>query len=89
LTQEGIPKAFGFDSVDASENKKFYLDYLDTLSSLDFAKTYKQQSFAAMNAKTGDKVLDVGCGVGDDVLSLAKIVGGGTDEQSELIVATL
>jgi len=75
VPEETQERVSGFDKVDAAVDRQFYLDYLDTLTSLDFAKVYKQQTFVAMNVKPGHTVLDVGCGTGDDVIQLAKLVG--------------
>jgi SAM-dependent methyltransferase len=38
-------------------------------------KEYKRRTFELMAARAGNRVLDVGCGRGDDVLALARIVG--------------
>jgi ubiquinone/menaquinone biosynthesis C-methylase UbiE len=75
LANETLDRGSGFHSVDASMNRGYFVDYLDTLSSQGFARAYKQQTFMAMKVKAGDKVLDVGCGTGEDVVSLAKMVG--------------
>ncbi len=49
--------------------------YLDTVSATGFAATYKRQTFELMHAGPGARVLDVGCGTGDDVVALARLVG--------------
>lgn len=49
--------------------------YLDTVTSTDFAKNYKSRTYQALEIKSGDILLDVGCGTGDDVIALAAMVG--------------
>jgi SAM-dependent methyltransferase len=49
--------------------------YLDTVTATNFAQEYKRRTYQALNPQPGDWLLDVGCGAGDDVMALAKIVG--------------
>lgn len=49
--------------------------YLDTVSATSFAADYKQQTYELLGIRLGSRVLDVGCGTGDDVLAMAGIVG--------------
>ncbi len=46
-----------------------------TLNSLPYFQDYKRKSFNLMNARTGSRVLEVGCGLGFDAIALARIVG--------------
>ncbi len=50
-------------------------DYLETTSRI--VAPIKAQSYAQMRIQAGQRVLDVGCGVGIDVMALAQLVGGG------------
>jgi SAM-dependent methyltransferase len=49
--------------------------YLDSVSAM--AQDYKRRTFALLDAHPGARILDVGCGPGDDVRALADLVGGG------------
>lgn len=51
--------------------------YLDTVSATSFAKQYKALSYEAMGARAGARLLDVGCGPGDDALAMARLVQPG------------
>jgi len=69
------PSAREFGDVDKSKDKPYFIDYLDFVRTRVAVKEGKELSFSLLALKPGDSVLDVGCGTGDDVLSLAKIVG--------------
>ncbi len=66
--------------------------YLDTLSATEFAQAYKRQSFELLDVQEGGWVLDVGCGLGDDVRMLAQRVGRtgrvlGVDNDAAMVAA--
>jgi SAM-dependent methyltransferase len=62
-----------FSDVDASGKPKEMIAYLDDVTR--YIADAKRASLAALDLKPGDAVLDVGCGVGDDVRALCEIVG--------------
>jgi ubiquinone/menaquinone biosynthesis C-methylase UbiE len=49
--------------------------YLDTVSATQFARDYKRRTFELLNPRPGARFLDVGCGTGEDVIELARLVG--------------
>lgn len=49
--------------------------YPDALSALSFFQTYKRRTFELLSVRPGHRILDVGCGTGDDARSLATLVG--------------
>jgi SAM-dependent methyltransferase len=65
----------GWQAVDASGEAPAYIDYLRTVSAVVAVQRYKRTTIELMEAKPGDRVLDVGCGRGDEVRALAEIVG--------------
>lgn len=65
----------GFSRVDQTGDPDYYVRYLDTTTALEFMQKLKQQTYEEMGARSGAKLLDVGCGTGDDVRALAGIVG--------------
>ncbi|MFC1975206.1 methyltransferase domain-containing protein [Chloroflexota bacterium] len=42
---------------------------------MEFIQTYKRQTYDLMEIEQGHRILDVGCGIGDDVLGMAEMVG--------------
>ena len=68
-------KAHAFDAVDKAKDTSYFTEYLDTVRGMEAAKAYKELSFSLMALKQGHRVLDVGCGTGEDVLAMARIVG--------------
>jgi SAM-dependent methyltransferase len=65
----------GFENVDRTSDPAARVSYLDAVAALEGARAYKQHSFALMRLKPGDTVLELGCGTGDDLRSLAELVG--------------
>lgn len=48
--------------------------YLDTVTGLEAIREYKHRSHRLLHPKQGDRILDAGCGAGDDVRMLAERV---------------
>jgi SAM-dependent methyltransferase len=65
----------GWDEVDRTAEPRAYIDYLRNVSALDSVQGFKRKSLQLMSIRPGDRVLDVGCGVGDEVIALARMVG--------------
>ncbi len=68
-------RAEEFGEVDKSKDTQYLVGYLDYTRSQKHFASYKERSYSLLNLKEGDKALDVGCGTGEDVVALAKIVG--------------
>ena len=68
------PRA-AFSDIDRSADPAGLVRVLDALTALDFIRAYKQRTFELLGVQPGDSVLDLGCGTGDDVQELARLVG--------------
>lgn len=73
MTNNESPKG-EFSDVDRASDPHYYITCLDTQSGLGFFQAYKQRTFALLEPRPGDRILDVGCGTGDDTLALARLV---------------
>jgi len=68
--------AAGFRDVDRSGDTTAYTNCLDLLSDIPFFRNVKKESFRIIAGTAPDRVLDAGCGVGTDLLSLASHISG-------------
>lgn len=66
-------RAGTFSNVDSSDDAREFVSYLDDITRL--AGEGKRLSYAMLQLQPGMRVIDVGCGTGDDVRALAEIVG--------------
>lgn len=66
-----------WSAVDDHEDVDQFTDYLETLTGADAVRAYKRRSHRLLEPTAGDRILDVGCGRGDDALMLAEAVGPG------------
>lgn len=66
---------YDFTNVDGAAAPHSHVTYLDAMSALELTRAYKQRGFAMLGAQAGAHILDVGCGTGDDVRTLAQTVG--------------
>ena len=69
------PKRTAFDQVDRTGDPRDFVRYLDTTRATPFFQEVKQRSFALLDPHPGARVLDLGCGTGEDVRALAQLVG--------------
>lgn len=73
MSEKSVATEFG--SVDRAARPEALVKYLDTVTGLEAAQAYKRRSYDLLHIKAGNHVLDVGCGTGDDVRAMARIVG--------------
>jgi SAM-dependent methyltransferase len=66
--------AGGFQSVDAASDFAVFSSCLTLIDSLPFFAECKRESYDLLVATPGRRILEVGCGLGDDAVSLARFV---------------
>jgi ubiquinone/menaquinone biosynthesis C-methylase UbiE len=64
-----------FDRVDQAANPAFFTQFMDKSHTLQSASIYRQRMFELLDVRPAARLLDVGCGAGNDVQDLAKLVG--------------
>ncbi len=65
-----------FADVDKSDFKDC-VDFLDSVSSLDEVQHWKRRSIEFLRLGPHDRVLDIGCGAGQDVIAIANQINAG------------
>jgi len=69
--------ASGFQNVDRAVDFAVFSGCLSLIDSMPFFAECKRESYGLLGAGPGQKILEVGCGLGDDAAALAKIVAPG------------
>jgi SAM-dependent methyltransferase len=82
----------GFRNVDATATPTAFVNYLDQLMALEDMRRYKRESYDLVGARDGARLLDLGCGAGDDARAMARLVGPtglvvGLDSSARMIEA--
>ncbi len=62
-------------AVDRATDPSAFVSYLDTVTTLETVQRMKQRTYDLLQVREGHHLLDVGCGLGDDVRALAQQVG--------------
>jgi ubiquinone/menaquinone biosynthesis C-methylase UbiE len=66
---------FGFTNVDQTADPEYFIRFLDEASAQDSVRAYKRATYALLDVREGQHVLDVGCGTGEDAQALGRLVG--------------
>lgn len=77
LDSDGEYLATGFTNVDGAGNAGAYSACLSLLDALPYYRECKQRSYELLDLGPGCRVLDAGCGLGDDVFRMAERVQPG------------
>jgi ubiquinone/menaquinone biosynthesis C-methylase UbiE len=90
LRPGGLFDPAAFDNVDGTEDPARFAELLDLAAATDNVRELKNQVTKRLAARPGDRILDVGCGTGDDALRWAQLVGPdggviGVDRSNELL----
>jgi ubiquinone/menaquinone biosynthesis C-methylase UbiE len=68
---------FGFTHIDQTADPEYFIRFLDEASAQDSVQAYKRTTYALLDVREGQHILDVGCGTGEDAQALARLVGTG------------
>ena len=79
-----------FTNIDASGDPYVLVKNLEDINRQSAIKNYKRQSFDLLEASSGQSIIDIGCGIGEDTRRLADTVGPlghalGIDKSSAMI----
>jgi ubiquinone/menaquinone biosynthesis C-methylase UbiE len=69
--------ASGFQSVDRAADFAVFASCLTLIDSMPFFAECKRESYLLLGAQPGRRILEVGCGLGDDAAALARLVAPG------------
>lgn len=64
-----------WSDIDADADPETFVRAMQSVTGLGPVERYKRQSHQLLRPGPGDRILDVGCGPGQDVLMLAELVG--------------
>ncbi len=80
-----------FTQVDHSRDPDFFVRFMDEGHKLPAIRSSRALMLERLAVRPGDRVLDVGCGPGIDMLEMAELVGPGGElvglDASEVMVA--
>src|SRR4051794_12207740 len=65
----------GLHSVDQSVDQQSRLQFLDAEGAKPAMRAAKARSFEVLDIRAGARLLEVGCGAGEDARALARLVG--------------
>ena len=66
-----------FNRIDETENPGEFIAFLDTASRNDGIMAMKRRTYELLDARAGQRILEVGCGTGDDARQIAEMISPG------------
>ena len=66
-----------FNRIDETENPGEFIAFLDTASRNDGIMAMKRRTYELIDASAGQRILEVGCGTGDDARQIAEMISPG------------
>ena len=66
-----------FGRVDDAPDPGVFVRFLDVAAAMDTIRVQRERTYALLAVRAGDHLLDAGCGLGDVVRALARLVGAG------------
>lgn len=80
-----------FNRIDETGNPGEFITFLDAASRNEGIRAMKRRTYELLDAKPGQRILEVGCGTGDDARQLAEMISPGGNlvaiDKSEAIIS--
>jgi ubiquinone/menaquinone biosynthesis C-methylase UbiE len=74
MAEDGTREARARWDVDSARDPQAYVRFLDRAGARPHIQELREQSYELLEARPGLRLLDAGCGVGDDARALARLV---------------
>ena len=81
-----------FSNVDKEANPDEFVNHMNAVAAMEGVKKYKEETYSLLEIQDDAKILDLGCGPGNDAQALAEIVGSkgrvfGVDKSEAMVTA--
>jgi ubiquinone/menaquinone biosynthesis C-methylase UbiE len=64
-----------FGRIDQTADPRYFIRFLDEAAMQESFQAYKRRTFELLDVRLGQRLLEVGCGTGDDARGLCRLVG--------------
>jgi len=75
MSDDGFSRLERFADVDAADEAPMFQAFLERIEGIADVRSRRQRSYELVELSRGDRVVDVGCGLGTAAVELAEIVG--------------